>query len=470
MEPLLLDREARREIWAVVEEAVEAYLAGVGDLPVAPRVGAERLREWLRPYDFQSPTAPLEAVRFAVEGLRSAQLHTSHPAYFGVFNPHPTTMGFFGEMLAGAFNPQLASWISSPFAIEVEQHTLRAVGGRVGFGEGCEGNFTSGGTEANHTAVLAALTERFADFTAKGVRGLPAQPTIYVATECHHSFVKAARLSGLGDLAVREIPVRADLKLDPVALDKAIDEDRRKGFLPFFAVATLGTTNAGVFDDVEAAAEVAQRQNVWLHLDAAWGGPAAIVPELSSLFAGVGRADSITIDAHKLFSVPMTAGMVWLRRQGLLEKTFRVGGTSYMPPGSKHADQVFHPYAQSMGWSRRFVGLKLFLSLAVAGWDGYRETFRRQCRLADRLRAGLGGWKILNDTKLPVVCFTRDGLDVEAFAKRLADSGKTWVTTTKLGSAGTPCLRAGITNFRTDEKDIDALLTCLDGSQPCGTS
>jgi glutamate/tyrosine decarboxylase-like PLP-dependent enzyme len=302
-----------------------------------------------------------------------------------------------------------------------------------------------------------------------GVRGLGGRfPVIYVSREAHHSFVRAARLTGLGDDAVHEIPVDSDLKISVSALARAIEGDRRAGKYPLFLVATLGTTSAGVFDPVAPLVEVARKHSLWLHLDAAWGGPAAILPECASLFAGCDRADSITIDAHKWLSVPLTAGLFfYTRHAGLLERAFRTEGTQYLPRASQSGQSDFHPYTHSMSWSRRFLGLKLFLSLAVAGWEGYREALRHQMRLGERLRKLLveAGWQILNQTPFPIVCFTRPGLktklEAAAFAKQIADTGKAWITSTEIGNHSLPALRAGIANFGTDEKHVDALVALL---------
>ncbi len=166
----------------------------------------------------------------------------------------------------------------------------------------------------------------------------------------------------------------------------------------------------------------------------------------------------------------MTAGIYLNRHRGILEKTFRVDKTYYMPPESLEGKKC-QPYAESMSWSRRFIGLKVFLSLAVAGWEGYREVLRHQVKLGNLLRSKLQekGWEVLNETPLPVLCFrdkrnsnSHSAQAIEAFAKKIGDSGKAWITTTRLGASGTPALRAGITNFVTAESDIVQLVDLLD--------
>ncbi len=293
-------------------------------------------------------------------------------------------MSVAADALAAAFNPQLAAWTHAPFACEVEQLLIRTLGAKFGFrAQEVEGSFTSGGAEANHTALVAGLTHRFPQFAEDGARGLPGAPVLYVSSESHHSFLKAARLTGIGTGAVREVPVNDDFVMDPESLRAAIRADRREGKVPFFVAATLGTTGAGLIDPIAAIADVGQEEGLWVHADAAWGGAIALVPELSGHLEGIERADSITVDAHKWLSVPMAAGMFFTRHRSILEKTFGVAA-GYMPRTVEGAP-VVEPHRSSMQWTRRFIGLKLFLSLAVAGFDGYAETLRSM--VAPRKRA-----------------------------------------------------------------------------------
>jgi glutamate/tyrosine decarboxylase-like PLP-dependent enzyme len=468
---LMLDAETRAKLWSRLVEAIETYLNGVGEARVAPALDVEAMRSALGVFDFERPVPPLEALDFAVESLWKWQVHTPHPRYFGLFNPAPATMGIAGDALVAAFNPQLAAWSHSPMAAEIEQHLIRAFGERFGFDPGkVEGTFTSGGAEANHTALLTALTRAFPEIGRRGLRALRSQPVLYVSPEAHHSFLKAARLCGLGTESVREVRVDSSLRMIPGELADRIAEDRAEGCAPFLVVATVGSTSAGAVDPVAEIARVAEEVGgLWLHVDAAWGGAAALVPELRPLLDGVPRADSISFDAHKWLSVPMGAGMYLTRHPGILERTFRVTA-GYMPRDGAVLP-VADPYAHSMQWSRRFIGLKLFLSLAVAGWAGYEEAIRRQTAMGVRLRERLvdEGWTIVNDTPLPVVCFVGSGGEgregrsaafLEAVAADVVGSGEAWISTVALGEAG-PALRACITNYRTGPEDVDALVAAL---------
>ncbi len=463
----MLEERTRVELWRRVTDAIEAYAIKVDARRVTPELDPVKIRSLLKPFDFSKPFDPLEAANFIIEALWQYQTHTPHPRYYGLFNPAPTTMGIAADALVAAFNPQLAAWSHSPLAIEVERHMIRAFGGRFGFQE-TDGVFASGGAEANHTALLTALARTFPEFRDRGLRALAAQPVLYISAEGHHSFHKAARLAGLGTDAVREIPVNDQLQIDHEALRSQLERDRREGFAPFMVIGTAGATNSGAIDPLRALAEIAEREKLWFHVDAAWGGAAALVPELRGLLAGVERADSITFDAHKWLSVPMGAGIYLTRHMDVLAKTFRVAAP-YMPRETAGLD-VVDPCLNSIQWSRRFIGLKVFLSLLVAGWDGYATAIRHMIAMGDRLRQELraAGWEVVNKTPLPLVCFVdgkhpegRSASYLDRIALEIVSSGKAWISTTRIAGS-TPVLRACITNYRTEPQDIGALIEALE--------
>jgi glutamate/tyrosine decarboxylase-like PLP-dependent enzyme len=236
-------------------------------------------------------------------------------------------------------------------------------------------------------------------------------------------------------------------------------------------VATAGTTGAGVVDPIPTIADVAFHENIWFHVDAAWGGAAALVPELKHVLEGIERSDSITFDAHKWLSVPMGAGLYLTRHRDVLDQTFCIT-TDYIPRGPSELE-VVEPYAQSIQCSRRFIGLKLFLPLIVAGWDGYATVIRHQTTMGDLLRGKLeaSDWEIVNDTRLPVVCFRdRQGPEggsvefIEAVAREVVSSGEAWISTTRL-YGDIPVVRACITSYLTEPEDLDSLMASLDSAR-----
>jgi glutamate/tyrosine decarboxylase-like PLP-dependent enzyme len=253
--------------------------------------------------------------------------------------------------------------------------------------------------------------------------------------------------------------------MDPVALRGRLDADRAAGDRPFLLVGTAGTTGAGIIDPLPELAAIAREYGLWFHVDAAWGGAAALVPELREALAGLEHGDSITLDAHKLLSVPMGAGIYITRHPEIQRRTFETR-TGYMPREARDLP-VTDPYSNSIQWSRRFTGLKLFLTLAVAGWEGYEETIRSQIAIGDALRERLlaANWTVVNRTPLPVVCFV-DGTGRVA-PERLVEilsavlrSGEAWISVTPISGTG-PALRACITNYRTGPADLDRLVAAL---------
>jgi glutamate/tyrosine decarboxylase-like PLP-dependent enzyme len=460
---LLLEAAVRGALWRRVAEILEDYTQRIEAHRVTPALDPAELRRLLAEFDFAAPRDPMAMLDWVSENLWRYQVHTPHPRYYGLFNPAPTTMGVAADALVAAFNPQLAAWSHSPLAVEIERHLVRAFAQRFGYhAASADGAFASGGAEANHTALAAALTAAFPQLAESGVRALAGQPVFYASSECHHSFVKAARLSGIGARALREAPVDGLLRMDVAAMRAMIAEDRAAGRLPFLVVATAGTTNAGAVDPIAEAAAVAQAERLWLHVDAAWGGAAALCPSLSALLEGIERADSITFDAHKWLSVPMGAGLFLTRHPDILPRTFRTP-TAYMPKEAAGLD-VVDPHLHSMQWSRRFTGLKVFLSLAVAGWSGYQQAIERMTAMGALLRRELEArdWEVVNRTPLPVVCFAdRGGADPARLAQAVVSSGEAWISTAKLGGSRTT-LRACITNYRTGEEDVRALVASLE--------
>ena len=469
-DPMLLDAADRRELWLQLERLIEDFITAIPEKPVVNEMTPPQVRQILSGIDFSKPMSPGGALQLAADGMSRTHVQVSHPRYFGLFNPAPTAMGIAADTLVAAMNPQLAAWKHSPFAVEVEQFLIRALGERFGYDpRECDGTFASGGSEANQTALLTAMTAKFPEWQAHGMRSVKLQPVVYVSAEAHHSIHKFARLTGLGLDAVREIPVNAYLQMDVAQLKSAIREDRLAGHAPFLVVATAGTTNAGAIDPLPEIAALAANEKLWLHVDAAWGGAAALVPELRPLLDGIERADSIAFDAHKWLSVPVAAGIYLTRHPEILSRTFGIEA-AYVPP---KAEGVTDPLAHSLQWSRRFIGLKVFLSLAVAGWDGYAQSLRHMTAMGEALRRELAanGWKIANATTLPIVCFTdahNAHPDPAAYLERIAQevvgSGEAWISTTRIGANQT-VLRACITNFRTTQADVSTLVRSVNSAR-----
>jgi glutamate/tyrosine decarboxylase-like PLP-dependent enzyme len=369
------------------------------------------------------------------------------------------------DALVSMLNPQVGTRTHAPAANEIEDHVLRCLAGRIGFDtDEYSGHFTSGGQEANTTAVACALARCFPEAPVVGLRGLSGQPTVYVSEHAHHSFHKAARLLGLGSGGVREIAADENGALDVGALNERLSADRAAGDLPFMVVGTAGSTGVGSIDPLGPLTELRDREHLWLHVDAAWGGGALMSDKLRGHLAGIEHADSVTWDAHKWLSVPMGAGMLFFRKGMPGADVFNVA-TGYVPAPR---DGGVEPYLHTFQWSRRFIGLKLFMALAELGLDGYAQQVEHQCEVADALRVRLraAGWNVVNRTPLPLVCFTHERLAGDPdLTGRLVDAvlagGQAWVSRV-LTPDGRAAVRAAITSYQTTEPDLDMLVEALD--------
>jgi aromatic-L-amino-acid decarboxylase len=421
--------------------------------PIVPSVTPEQVRNYLTSrYDFTKPLALDDVCADVERMLRSWQVQVTHPRYFGLFNPSVTLASIIADTLVAMYNPQLATWRTSPVGNEIERHTLAWLMEKFGFPADASASFTSGGTEANLSAVIVALTQAFPDYGEKGLLGLSAMPTIYMTGAAHHGYQKITHITGLGRRTIRMVATDYDLKMHLDDLVRQVDEDRKRGLAPLMVIGTAGTTAAGVIDPLADLAHFCRSEKLWFHVDAAWGGAAIISPSLRLHLAGIEAADSITCDAHKWFSVPMGAGMFFCRHPGAVEEAFRVE-TLFMP---EKTASVHDPYKTSIQWSRRFIGLKLFLALAQHGESGYVKMIEHQVRMGDLLRESLSrtGWRIVNKTPLPLVCFTRDGLDTAEFLAALHQRQIAWMSQVHLADDA-PVVRACITSFRTTESDIE---------------
>lgn len=433
-------------------EAERRVLSG----PVAPVIDTIRARGSVAALDLEKGCGPL-AVERVLALLEQGSVHTTHPRYFGLFNPTPVVWGQAADLIAARLNPQLAVWSHAPAAVEMERAALGLIAERMEM-PGAGAFFTAGGEEANRAGVQVALTRAFPEVANRGLRALPAQPTFYVSAESHLAWLKIAAAAGLGREAIRLVPVDNYFAMDLGALRAMLGRDRAEGLAPFLIAATAGTTSAGAVDPLLALADLADTQGLSLHVDAAWAGAAVLSDRWRVALIGIERADSVTIDAHKWLSQPVGTGMFFARDPGALSTAFGVS-TSYMPEAT---DDAVDFYRTSPQWSRPARGLRLFLTLAVLGRDAYEQQIDRDVALGQRLCEALrrDGWSIVNRTPFPVACFARAGREGDAdWHRRVADrvvrSGEAWISAVEL--AGRPALRACITSFRTVASDIEAL-------------
>ncbi len=451
-------RRERERLDKFLTHELAAARERVAGGPVTPAFDLRSFRHEMARFDFVAPRPVVELLSWTIAQLERGIVHVTHPRYFGLFNPAPTFPAECAERIAAAFNPQLATSRTSPAAVEIEAHVIRALAARAGLPPTSAGHFTSGGSEANFSSLVCALTRANRLFAAEGVRAFDGPPVFYISKESHLAWLKIAHQAGLGRSAARLVATDGSGRMDPAALTAAVHLDREQGRIPVMIVATAGTTNAGMIDPLDACAGIARNFDLWYHVDAAWGGAALASDRFRSLLRGIEHADSITIDAHKWFATTMGCGMFIARHAEALSAAFQVSA-SFMPSNNAALD----PYVTSVQWSRRFIGLRFFLALAAAGWAGYGAHVERAIELAALLKERLTsrGWTVVNRSSLAVLCLVPPigAGDIQSIVSRVVTSGRAWISAAKF--EGRDVIRICVTHGQSTLADVEMLVDAL---------
>ena len=456
--PLFPPTDERLRVDDALTRALAAADGRVRQGPVANAVDVARLTAEMARFDFAAPVPFDDVLAWTIDWMEHGLVHVTHPRYFGLFNPAPTFPAQCADRIAAVFNPQLATVTTSPFPVRLEAHVIDAVAARIGMPACATGHFTSGGSEANYTAMMCALTQANENFARLGARAFGGAPVCYVSKEAHLAWLKIAHQAGIGRDAVRLVGTDGCGRMDPALLANEIASDCAAGCVPVLVVATAGTTGGGMIDPLAECAEAAARCGAWFHVDAAWGGAAVASDRLRPLLAGIEHAASITIDAHKWFATTMASGMFLTSRPQALTNSFHVT-MECMPSNIASLD----PYVTTSQWSRRFIGLRLFLSLAAAGWEGYATHVERSVSLCDLLCERLErlDWTRANASPLGVACLlpppgSRSAQDI---ARTVLQSGAAWVSAVTF--EGQTTIRACVTSGESTQQDMEELVTAL---------
>jgi aromatic-L-amino-acid decarboxylase len=470
-----LDSAARRALGYELIDIIDKYFASLPDRPVQlplEQRSFEPLRDPLPEVGVLddpscTPNSLAQFLRDTASGMIEQGFHLAAANYFGLMNPTPTYAGVLAEALAAALNPQLATMARSQLASKIEAETVRWIGERFGWPQPFDGTFTSGGNEANFSGLALALVYHFPAVVEDGVASIGAQPVVYTSEEAHHSLDKSVGLLGLGRKALRRIAVTDRLQLDPGALEQAIRDDRAAGRKPFCVVATAGTTNSGAIDDVVALAEICERENLWLHLDGAYGASAVFSDTHRHLVRGIERCDSVTIDPHKWLAVPFVAGVILTRHPEALRQAFGVS-TPYMPKTAPGLP--LDNFKVSTQWTRRMNSFKLWLTLKMHGRIAYERHIDRQMSLAagfaDRIRAS-EHFELTAPMFVPILNFrlkkAGSGDDLVRRHLALVDDvtrdGRLWISETRV--CGESVLRMMVISYLTGEEQLADLWEAL---------
>jgi aromatic-L-amino-acid decarboxylase len=386
--------------------------------------------------------------------------HWNHPGFFGYFAITSSGPGVLGEILAAALNVNAMVWRSSPAATELEDVTMEWLRLLLGLPEGFEGVINDTASSSSLYALAAAREVAYPEAHRHGLFGLPAG-RIYASEQAHSSIEKAVLTLGFGQDGFRRIPCDDEFRMDVAALRAAIEEDVAAGVRPVAVVPTLGTTSSASIDPVGAVGEVAREFGAWMHVDAAYGGPVAIVPELRPMFDGWERADSIVVNPHKWLFTPIDCSVLFCRRPEALVRAFSIV-PEYLTSSEQSESRSLMDYGVSLG--RRFRALKLWFVLRYFGREGIIGRLREHVRIARELEGWVtatDGWLVAAPVHLGLVAFRYappgvDGATLDAInhaiLDRVNDSGEAFLTHTVLD--GRTVLRVSIGNIKTTREHV----------------
>jgi aromatic-L-amino-acid/L-tryptophan decarboxylase len=388
--------------------------------------------------------------------------HWNHPGFFAYFATSGSAPGILGEMLSAAFNVNAMLWRTSPSATELEEVTLEWLRQLMGLPEPFGGVVYDTASISTLCAIAAAREAAGLNIRELGLTATGACLRMYASEHVHSSVDKSAIMLGIGQNGLRKIPCDAEYRMKAAALEEAIREDRSNGWHPFCVVATTGTTSSTSIDPVPAIADICEREGLWLHVDAAYGGFAAVVPEMRWVLEGADRGDSLVVNPHKGLFVPLDLSVLYCRRMNVLRNAFSLV-PEYLRTGESEEVKNFMDYGPQLG--RRFRALKFWFVMRYFGAEGLRSRVRHQIDLAREFAEWVDhsdDFERMAPVPFSLVCFranprgdlTEDELNVinERLMNEVNARGKVYMSHTKL--AGRLTLRLAIGNIRTTREHI----------------
>jgi glutamate/tyrosine decarboxylase-like PLP-dependent enzyme len=470
--PLRIDAGAFRRLGHQLIEDLADRLAAVprGRVTVAERASDVRDTLGARNRLPETGTDPADLLRKATSLLFEHSLFNGHPKFFGYITSSPAPIGMLGDLLAAAVNANVGGWNLSPMATEIELQTVRWIAELIGYPVDCGGMMVSGGNMANMLGYFAARAAKTPwDVRTHGVAAKPVRLRVYASSETHTWVQKATDMSGLGTDAVRWIPTDAAQRMDVEALVRQIDEDRAQGDVPVMVVGTAGTVSTGAIDPLRAIARVCREGNIWFHVDGAYGGFAAALPDAPDDLTALAEADSVAVDPHKWLYAPLEVGCCLVRRPEALRAAF-----SFHPPYYHFDESVVNFFDYGPQNSRGFRALKVWLALQQAGARGYRAMMAHDIAMARLLCDLLKAHPEfeVHGTALSITTFryvppdlrnrteerhVREYLDDLNRALLDASQRRGDVFVSNAVTAGRFLLRACLVNFNTRDSDIQAV-------------
>jgi aromatic-L-amino-acid/L-tryptophan decarboxylase len=466
--PINLDPERFRAAGHRLVDDIADLLTALPGRKVTAGLSASEIRDRLNaaagmPDDGQDAELLLAQ---ATELLTRDSLYNGHPRFLGYVTSSPAPIGMLADLLAAAVNPNVGAWALSPVATEIEAQTIRWIAELLGFPATSSGVLVSGGNMANFVGIYAALRSVFPRNSAEGAHDRIARATLYASRETHTWIEKAVDLFGFPPNALRSIVVDASRRIRLPDLESALAADLERGFIPVAVVGSAGTVSTGAIDPLLSMAAICRKHQVWFHVDGAYGGFAAILPDAPDEIRGLAQADSLAVDPHKWLYAPLEAGCALVRDPSRHRAAY-----SYHPPYYHFGEEVTNFVDYGPQNSRGFRALKVWLGLRQVGRRGYERMIADDIALArelyDRLAAdpqfevGTHSLSITTFRYVPERFRSRPGDPVteeylnklnEALQVRLETSGELFLSNAVI--EGRYLLRACIVNFRTSSQDI----------------
>ena len=479
---LEISEAALNDLSTAATKLVTEYFSAVSTLPIFPKTSAGETINQVGS-DLPLEGEPLEKLLSDCRMIMNGSRHNGHPRFFGYVASPSTPAGAFADLIASALNANVTSWRSGPAATEIERTVVSWLGSMIGYDQNSHGLLTSGGSLANLIGILIAHRNKAEmEVGRKGLWSAGAPMTIYASDQIHMSIPKAAEVLGLGRESVRLIPSNDRFQIDVPQLREQLNVDLRNGFRPFCVVGSAGTVNTGAVDPLNQIADVAKEFNLWFHVDGAYGAPGSLDERKRSLFAGIHRADSVSLDAHKWLYVPIDAGCLMFRDRAAARSAFATDDADYVKIHEDDPDEAFAFWDYGTELSRRFRALKIWLTLRYYGLHQIAEAICEDNSQAEYLSEcvdAANDFELLAPATLSICCFRYLPREIQVRLKSAPEAERPQIETeldelntqimlavqrggqAYLSSAtirGKFALRACITNFRTTRADIDKTL------------
>jgi aromatic-L-amino-acid/L-tryptophan decarboxylase len=462
--PLELSADVMR---AMLQRATDYVVEHIESLPKQPMHGTKGGRKLARLLAAPMPEegVPFEKLfRTLFHRVIPASLNTASPGYLAYIPGGGIFHAAVADLIADATNRYVGVWIAAPGLVQIEENVIQWFASMLGMPQTAGGILVTGGSLANLVATITARREKLPPDFLRG--------TVYTSEEAHHSVLKAALLAGLLPENVRNIPTDDRFRMDPEKLAQAIQSDRQAGLLPFLIVGNAGTTNTGAVDDLSRLADIAEQENCWLHIDAAYGGFFTLTERGRKTLAGIDRADSVTLDPHKGLFLPYGTGSLIVRNREALRRAHTVPA-AYMPP-MQHDDGLVDFCELGPELSRDARGLRVWLPFAMHGASVFRDALDEKLNLArfaaEELRK-IPGVVIVAEPVLSLLAFRLRRADLapedeDALNRRWMSlvNQKQRVLLTGTTTKGRFLIRMCILSFRTHQDRLEMALEDLRSS------